>query len=51
MATLREPVDRRPRWLSKDAFVRQLAGNQADHAFAAERHDLAPDTTDDVPLP
>lgn len=49
VATL-EPIDRRPRWVSREEFVRRLTGNQADPALRQELRDLAPDTTDDVPV-
>jgi hypothetical protein len=41
----------RPRWLDRDAFVRLLAQAQADPGLRDELHALAPDTTDDEPLP
>lgn len=46
-----EPISRRPRWLPRDEFVRGVQAHQADAALAAELRDLAPDTTDDIPLP
>lgn len=46
-----EPISRRPRWLSRDEFVRRVEPRQADAALADELRDLAPDTTDDIPLP
>ena len=45
------PVSRRPRWLSRDEFVRRVLPRQADAALAGELRTLAPDTTDDVTLP
>ncbi len=48
---LLEPISRRPRWLTRDEFVRRVQAHQADAALAAELLDLAPDTTDDIPWP
>ena len=48
---LLEPISRRPRWLPRDEFLRRVQGHQADAALAAELRDLAPDSTDDLPLP
>jgi len=45
------PVSRRPRWLPRDEFVRRVQAHQADAALAEELRDLAPDSTDDLPLP
>ena len=39
----------RPRWVSREAFVGQFAGAQADPALTAELRALAPDLTDDLP--
>ena len=44
-----EPISRRPQWLPRDEFVRRFVPRQADPALAAELHELAPDTTDDLP--
>lgn len=46
-----QPVGRRPRWLAREEFVRRIGSRQADPALAGELAELAPDTTDDVPLP
>ncbi len=46
-----QPVGRRPRWLSRDEFMRRIIGRQADAALRAEVRELAPDTTDDVRIP
>lgn len=46
-ATDAEP-QARPRWISRDAFVRRFAPVQADASLAAELRELAPDTTDDL---
>ncbi len=44
-----EPLARRPRWMTRDEFVRRVQPRQADPALAAELRVLAPDTTDDLP--
>lgn len=41
----------RPRWLPRDAFVRTVISHQADPALRRELRDLAPDTTDEAPIP
>ena len=48
---LLEPISRRPRWLPRDEFVRRVQAHQADAGLADELRDLAPDSTDDLPLP
>lgn len=48
VATL-EPVDARPRWVSREEFMRRLTGNQADPTLRRELRLLAHDTTDDSP--
>jgi prevent-host-death family protein len=45
------PLDRRGRWLSREEFVRKVLPYQADAELAAELRALAPDTTQDLPLP
>jgi prevent-host-death family protein len=42
------PVPARPRWITKDEFVRRFAAKQADAGLAAELRQLIPDTTDDL---
>jgi prevent-host-death family protein len=49
VATL-EPAGRRPMFMARDRFVRDLLSHRADPALRVELHDLAPDTTDDLPL-
>jgi prevent-host-death family protein len=49
VATL-QPAARRPRFLARAAFVRHVMANQADPGLRDELRDLAPDTTDDLPL-
>lgn len=48
---LLRPVGRRPRWMAREEFLRHVVGRQADPALHAELRELAPDTTDDVPVP
>ncbi len=45
-----EPISRRPRSFSRDELVRRVLSRQADAALTDVLHDLAPDTTDDLPL-
>ena len=46
-----EPIDRRPRWMSRGEFVARILPRQADPGLRRELRELAPDTTDDVALP
>jgi prevent-host-death family protein len=46
-----EPVGRRPRWMGRDEFVSGVVAQQADAELLGELRDLAPETTDDLPLP
>jgi prevent-host-death family protein len=46
-----QPVGRRPRWLRRDEFVRRVASHQADARLRADLADIAPDSTEDLPLP
>jgi prevent-host-death family protein len=46
-----EPVDRRPRFVARDLFVRRVLSNQADAALRGDLASLAPDTTDDLRTP
>jgi prevent-host-death family protein len=46
-----EPVDRRPRFVARDQFVRRVLSNRADPALRGDLATLAPDTTDDLPTP
>jgi hypothetical protein len=41
----------RPRWINRDAFLQLVVRRQADAGLRAELHDLAPETTDDEPIP
>ena len=45
-----QPLSRRPRWLSREEFARRVVLRQADAGLTQQLGDLAPDTTDDVPL-
>lgn len=42
---------RRPRWMTRDEFVQRLLPHPADAGLRAALLELAPGTTDDVPLP
>jgi prevent-host-death family protein len=44
------PLEPRPRWMTRDAFVAQVLGRQADAGLAADLAELAPDSTADLPL-
>jgi prevent-host-death family protein len=44
------PVERRPRWMTREEFVRRILPNQADAGLRQELRDLMPETTDDVGL-
>ena len=48
VATL-EPISRRSRSMTREAFARALARSQADPGLRDVLRDLAPDTTDDIP--
>jgi prevent-host-death family protein len=41
------PVGRRPRWMSKEDFLRNF--QQADPGLAKELREMLPETTDDLP--
>lgn len=41
-------VERRPRWVARDAFLAALRRVQADPGLTADLRALAPDTTDDL---
>lgn len=43
-------ANRRPRWLSRDEFVRRFVPHPADAGLRRELRELAPDTTDDVAI-
>lgn len=44
-------VTGRRRWVSRSEFVRRFAAAQADPGLRRDLEELAPDTTDDLPLP
>lgn len=48
VATL-EPIERRPRSMTRDEFIRRLIPAQADRALLAELREMLPETTDDLP--
>lgn len=43
------PIERRPRWMSRRRFVRDVLAHQADPTLAADLLSLADETTDDLP--
>ncbi len=45
-----QPVGRRPRWLPREEFVHRIGSRQADAGLRRDLADLAPDSTDDLPL-
>jgi prevent-host-death family protein len=45
-----QPLGRRPQWLARNEFVRRVVAHQADVGLTRELAELAPDTTDDLPL-
>lgn len=48
VATL-EPIERRPRTMGRDEFIRRLLPAQADAALLTELREMLPETTDDLP--
>ena len=44
------PAGRRPRFMSRQQFVRSVLGHQADAALRAELRALAPDATDEISI-
>jgi prevent-host-death family protein len=44
-----EPIDRRPRSMSREEFIRRLLPAQADPGLLRDLRELNPDTTDDIP--
>ncbi len=47
---LLSPARHRPTWISRAEFVQSIVDHQADPALLGELRDLAPGTTDDLPL-
>jgi prevent-host-death family protein len=45
------PIDRRPRFVSRNEFVRRVLAQRADPGLRADLRSLAPDSTDDIALP
>lgn len=43
------PLDRRPRFMKKEEFLRRIVRNQADPELTTFLRELLPDTTDDIP--
>jgi len=44
------PPEPRQRWMLRQTFAARILGDQADPGLAADLRELAPDTTDDLPL-
>ena len=44
-------LPRRPRWISREVFIREFLSHQADAGLRADLRDLAGGTTDDEPIP
>jgi prevent-host-death family protein len=42
-------LNRRPRFISREEFVRRFVGRQTDPGLRADLDELAGDTTDDLP--
>jgi prevent-host-death family protein len=46
-----EPIQTRPRWISREEFMQLITGHQADPGLRQDLRDLLGDeTTDDMPL-
>ena len=45
------PLERRPRWLASEEFLERIGRYRADPGLTSELAELAPETTDDLPLP
>lgn len=43
-----QPAGRRPRFMARDTFAREVLSHRADPALRAELRSLAPDTTDNL---
>ena len=44
------PPEPRPRWMTREVFIARVLAHQADPGLAADLAELAPDTTDGLPL-
>jgi len=44
------PVRRRPVWMARNHFVREVLSHQADPDLRRELAELSPDTTNDYPV-
>lgn len=42
------PPGRKPRWMPRDEFLRNVLGHQADPGLLDELRAMMPDTTDDI---
>lgn len=45
-----QPVSERRQWLPREEFARRVLADQADSALSRELEELAPGSTDDIPL-
>jgi prevent-host-death family protein len=45
-----QPLGRRPLWFARDEFIRRVVRYQADAGLRSELAELAPGSTDDLPL-
>ena len=43
------PLAQRPRWMSRDRFIREVLPHQADPGLADDLASLTDETTDDLP--
>lgn len=46
-----QPAGRRPRFMAREAFMRDVLSHRADPGLRTELRELAPDTTDDLRAP
>ena len=44
------PAERRVRWMTRAELARRVLAHQADPGMLADLRELAPETTDDLPL-
>lgn len=44
-----QPIDRRPRFMSRDEFIGRVLPAQADPALRSELRAMLPETTDELP--
>lgn len=50
-AAMLVPVPSRPRWMSREEFIRRVVPFQADAELAVALREAFPETTDDLPDP